>query len=89
MEKDFDIKEIQKDLNEYFEKKYGRRIQFAGFGPVQEPAENKSEEGSKERSKEPLSINFDMKPEELEVASALQVKHRFLLDPLWRWLEHD
>jgi len=33
MEKDIDIKEIQKDLSDYLTKKYGRRIQFAGFGP--------------------------------------------------------
>ena len=64
--KDIDIKEIQKDISDYLAKKYGRRIQFAGFGPIPEPAGEKIDEGEKEKKSEPLSINFDMKPEELK-----------------------
>jgi len=63
---DIDIKEIQKDLSDYLAKKYGRRVQFAGFGPIPEPAGEKIEEGEKEKAAEPLNINFDMKPEELK-----------------------
>jgi endopeptidase Clp ATP-binding regulatory subunit ClpX len=61
-----DIKEIQKDISDYLAKKYGRRIQFAGFAPIPEPAGEKIDEGEKEKKAEPLSINFDMKPEELK-----------------------
>jgi endopeptidase Clp ATP-binding regulatory subunit ClpX len=66
MEKDLDIKEIQKDLSDYLAKKYGRRVQFAGIGPVPEPEGEKVGEGEKEKQSEPLSIYFDMKPEELK-----------------------
>ncbi|MDI6755953.1 MAG: AAA family ATPase [Thermodesulfobacteriota bacterium] len=64
--KDIDIKEIQKDLSDYLAKKYGQRVQFAGFGPLPEPAGEKIEEGEKEKPSEPVSIHFDMKPEELK-----------------------
>jgi len=64
--KDVDIKEIQKDLSDYLAKKYGQRVQFAGFGPLPEPAGQKIEEGEKEKPSEPVSIHFDMKPEELK-----------------------
>lgn len=63
---DIDIKEIQKDLSDYLAKKYGRRVHLAGFGPIPEPAGEKIEEGEKEKTSEPLSINFNMKPEELK-----------------------
>ncbi len=66
MEKDIDIKEIQKDLSDYLTKKYGRRIQFAGFGPIPEPAGEKVEEGEKEKQPGLSAIHFDMKPEELK-----------------------
>ena len=66
MEKDIDIKEIQKDLSDYLTKKYGRRIQFAGFGPIPEPAGEKVEEGEKEKEPGLSAIHFDMKPEELK-----------------------
>jgi ATP-dependent Clp protease ATP-binding subunit ClpX len=66
MEKDIDIKEIQKDLSEYLTKKYGRKVQFAGFGAVPEPSGEKVEEGEQEKPPEPLAIHFDMKPEELK-----------------------
>jgi ATP-dependent Clp protease ATP-binding subunit ClpX len=66
MEKDIDIKEIQKDLSEYLTKKYGRNVQFAGFGAVPEPSGEKVEEGETEKQPEPLAIHFDMKPEELK-----------------------
>jgi endopeptidase Clp ATP-binding regulatory subunit ClpX len=66
MEKDVDIKEIQKDLSDYLAKKYGQRIQFAGFGAIQEPEGEKVGEGEKEKKSEPLSIQFDMKPQELK-----------------------
>jgi len=66
MGKDFDIKEIQKDLSDYLTKKYGRRIQFAGFGPIPEPAGEKVEEGEKEKEPGLSAIHFDLKPEELK-----------------------
>jgi ATP-dependent Clp protease ATP-binding subunit ClpX len=66
MEKDLDIKEIQKDLSDYLAKKYGQRVQFAGFGAIPEPEGEKVGEGEKEKKSGPLSIQFDMKPEELK-----------------------
>ncbi len=66
MEKDVDIKEIQKDLSDYLAKKYGQRVQFAGFGAIQEPEGEKVGEGEKGKKSEPLSIQFDMKPQELK-----------------------
>ncbi len=66
MGKDIDIKEIQKDLSDYLTKKYGRRIQFAGFGPIPEPAGEKVEEGEKEKQPGLSAIHFDMKPQELK-----------------------
>jgi ATP-dependent Clp protease ATP-binding subunit ClpX len=66
MGKDIDIKEIQKDLSDYLTKKYGRRIQFAGFGPIPEPAGEKVEEGEKEKEPGLSAIHFGMKPEELK-----------------------
>jgi ATP-dependent Clp protease ATP-binding subunit ClpX len=66
MGKDIDIKEIQKDLSDYLTKKYGRKIQFAGFGPIPEPAGEKVEEGEKEKQPGLSAIHFDMKPEELK-----------------------
>lgn len=66
MEKDIDIKEIQKDLSEYLAKKYGRKVQFAEFGTIPEPAEDNVELGEKPRKPEISSIRFDMKPAELK-----------------------
>ncbi|MGA1795822.1 MAG: AAA family ATPase [bacterium] len=66
MEKDIDIKEIQKDINDYLSKKYGKRVQFAGFSPFPEQSANKGETEGKEQRSEPASISFDMKPEELK-----------------------
>ena len=66
MGKDIEIKEIQKDLNDYLTKKYGRKIQFAGFGPIPEPAGEKVEEGEKEKEPGLSAIHFDMKPQELK-----------------------
>jgi endopeptidase Clp ATP-binding regulatory subunit ClpX len=66
MGKDIDIKEIQKDLSDYLTKKYGRRIQFAGFGPIPETAGEKVEEGEKEKEPGLSAIHFDMKPVELK-----------------------
>jgi endopeptidase Clp ATP-binding regulatory subunit ClpX len=66
MEKDLDIKEIQKDLSDYLAKKYGRQVQFAGFGAIPEPEGEKAGEGEKEKKSGALSIQFDMKPEELK-----------------------
>jgi len=64
--KDLDIKEIQKDLSDYLAKKYGRRVQFAGLGPLAEAAGEKVEEGEQGKRSEPLVIHFNMKPEELK-----------------------
>jgi ATP-dependent Clp protease ATP-binding subunit ClpX len=66
MGKDIDIKEIQKDLSDYLTKKYGRKIQFGGFGPIPEPAGEKIDEGEKEKQPGLSAIHFDMKPEELK-----------------------
>jgi len=66
MGKDTDIKEIQKDLTDYLTKKYGKRVQFAGFGPIPEPTGEKIEEGEKEKEPEAIAIHFDMKPQELK-----------------------
>ena len=66
MEKDLDIKEIQKDLSDYLAKKYGNRVQYAGFGAVPQPEEEKVGEGKEEKKGEPLSIQFNMKPDELK-----------------------
>lgn len=61
-----DIKEIQKDLSDYLAKKYGQRVQFAGFSAIPDTAEDKVEPEEKEKVQGPLKINFDMKPEELK-----------------------
>lgn len=66
MDKDIDIKEVQKDINDYLSKKYGKRIQFTGFGPFPQSAGDKGEEEGKEKKGEPFTIHFDMKPEELK-----------------------
>jgi ATP-dependent Clp protease ATP-binding subunit ClpX len=66
MEKDLDIKEIQKDLSDYLAKKYGNRVQYAGFGAVPQPEEEKVGDGKEEKKGEPLSIQFNMKPDELK-----------------------
>jgi len=66
MEKAVDLKEIQKDLGDYLAKKYGRKVQFAGFGPLPDTAEDKVEDAGKETKTEPVTIRFDMKPEELK-----------------------
>ena len=49
MEKNLDIKEIQKDLSDYLAKKYGQRVQFAGFGAVPQPEGEKVGEGEAEK----------------------------------------
>jgi ATP-dependent Clp protease ATP-binding subunit ClpX len=66
MGKDIDIKEIQKDLSDYLAKKYGRKVQFAEFGTIPEPADDNVELGEKPRKPEIDSIRFDMKPTELK-----------------------
>ena len=67
MDRDIDVKEIQKDINDFLTRKYGKRVRFTGFDPLQQQAGNKNGEGVKEEKKnECLSINFDMKPEDLK-----------------------
>ncbi len=66
MEKDIDIKEVQKDLSDYLAKKYGRKIQFAGFGPIPEPEGEKIGEGEREKPADLTAIRFDMRPEDLK-----------------------
>lgn len=61
-----DIKEIQKDLSDYLAKKYGQRVQFAGFSAIPDTAEDKVEPEEKEKVQKPLKVNFDMRPEELK-----------------------
>ncbi|MGA1863938.1 MAG: AAA family ATPase [bacterium] len=67
MDRDIDVKEIQKDINDFLTRKYGKRVRFTGFDPLQQQAGNKNGEAVKQENKEDcLSINFDMKPEELK-----------------------
>ncbi|MGA1871662.1 MAG: AAA family ATPase [bacterium] len=66
MEKDIDIKEVQKDISDYLTKKYGRKVRFAGFTAFPEVNGKKFDEKGKIEHIEPLSINFDMKPQELK-----------------------
>ncbi len=62
----FDIKEIEKDLNEYLTKKYGPGFRLVGIGPHPELASEDTPEEAVEEEGEPLSIRFDMKPMELK-----------------------
>jgi len=66
MDKDIDIKEIQKDISDYVSKKYGVKFKIAGFGPTPEPARDKSEEAEQKSVPEDPAIHFDMKPGELK-----------------------
>lgn len=66
MEKDIDVHEIQKDLSDYISRKYGKKVQFAGFGPVPETLRETGENNEKEIKEGVASIHFDMKPGELK-----------------------
>jgi ATP-dependent Clp protease ATP-binding subunit ClpX len=70
MTRDFDIKEIERDLNEYLTKKYGPGFRLVGVGPHPEPAPEdtgeEEEEAVEEEYDEPLAIRFDMRPMELK-----------------------
>jgi ATP-dependent Clp protease ATP-binding subunit ClpX len=66
MEKSLDIKEIQNDLSDYLNKKYGQKVQFAGLGAIPETAKDQNDQGEKEEKKETPMIRFDMKPAELK-----------------------
>ncbi|MEW6381981.1 MAG: AAA family ATPase [bacterium] len=67
MTKDIDIKEIEKDINNYLTKKYGPGIRLVGFGPRPErESEDKDKGDAGEKADEPLPIHFDMKPKELK-----------------------
>jgi len=61
-------KELEKELNDYLTKKYGRRFKLgvtASLFPQPDLQKNKGE--SQEKTKSAVSrINFDLKPEELE-----------------------
>jgi endopeptidase Clp ATP-binding regulatory subunit ClpX len=66
--KTMDPKEIEKELREFLGKKFGDQVQLAGAFPmaVPQPEEGGVEEGTGGESKEPLNVNFDLRPEELE-----------------------
>lgn len=66
MDKDIDVKEIQKDINDFLSRKYGKRVRFTGFDPLQQQVGKKNGEEAKEKKNESLSINFDLKPEDLK-----------------------
>ncbi|MDY7033011.1 MAG: AAA family ATPase [Thermodesulfobacteriota bacterium] len=61
-----DPKELEKELNEYLQNKYGGHIKLAlpGLFPKIEPEKNDSNKGDEKESI--TQIRFDMKPEELE-----------------------
>jgi endopeptidase Clp ATP-binding regulatory subunit ClpX len=66
--KQVDPKEVEKELKEFLGKKFGNQVHLAGsfpFAMEQPDAGGKSEGGEREEEK-PLSIEFDLKPEELE-----------------------
>ncbi|MBP1709673.1 MAG: family ATPase [Deltaproteobacteria bacterium] len=61
-------KELEKEINDYLNKKYGKHLKFGmtpSFSPEPDPAEIK-EDSEKETTSGSSKINFDIKPEELE-----------------------
>jgi ATP-dependent protease Clp, ATPase subunit len=61
-------KELEKEINDYLNKKYGKQLKFgmtSSFFPEPDPAKMK-EEPEKETKSGASKINFDLKPEELE-----------------------
>jgi ATP-dependent protease Clp, ATPase subunit len=61
-------KELEKEINDYLNKKYGKQLKFGmtpSFFPEPDPAKMK-EEPEKETKSGASKINFDLKPEELE-----------------------
>ena len=61
-------KELEKEINDYLNKKYGRHFKFGmtpSFSPEPDPAKMK-EDPEKETKSGISKINFDLKPEELE-----------------------
>jgi len=66
MGKEIDINEIQKDIADYISKKYGIKLQMAGFGHFPETDKDGDKEKVKETRNGAASIRFDMKPGELK-----------------------
>ena len=62
-------KELEKELNDYLTKKYGKRFKLGVNTAIfPQPDLSKSDEQTGAESKSSVSrINFDIKPEELEV----------------------
>ena len=61
-------KELEKEINDYLNKKYGKHLKFGmtpSFSPEPDPAKIK-ENSEKEPTFGASKINFDIKPEELE-----------------------
>ncbi len=61
-------KELEKEINDYLNKKYGKHLKFGmtpSFSPEPDPAKMK-EDPEKETKSGISKINFDLKPEELE-----------------------
>src|SRR4030042_4374419 len=61
-------KELEKEINDYLNKKYGKHFKFGmtpSFSPEPDPAKMK-EDPEKETKFGVSKINFDIKPEELE-----------------------
>ena len=66
MGKHIDIREMEKDIKQYVSKKYGVKFNIAGFGPMPEASIDENQGKGKETKTEVVSIQFDMKPEELK-----------------------
>ncbi len=60
-----DFREMERELNQFLNRRYGSQIRVNIAYPETEPADYR-EGRTQEEKEEPLNIKFDMKPEELE-----------------------
>ena len=58
--------ELEKELNDYLSKKYGDRVRLSVPFPFSDKAVFKTNDAGKKKKKEPDTINFNIKPKELE-----------------------
>ena len=63
-----DPKEIEKELKEFLGKKFGNQVHLAASVPfaAPQPEEGVSDEGGGKDQGEPLPVDFDLRPEQLE-----------------------
>jgi ATP-dependent Clp protease ATP-binding subunit ClpX len=66
MEKNIDIKEIQKDVGDYVSKKYGVKLKLAGSEPSPDSLRESTQNEGEETAERMKTINFDMKPAQLK-----------------------